>query len=160
MVKKLGFKPLEEEERKLLEEIMEKKELKGRTIQRAQILLACDEKGSGKEIKVAEIAEALGVSRTTVQNIRADYFKGGLEYALYNKRQTSDDPKHRKITEEVALKILEMIEEEPPKGKRWTIRLICAECKARGILGHVSTGAIKNMLHKYNVDLTKEGKEN
>ena len=108
MVKKLGFKPLEEEERKLLEEVIEKRELKGRTSQRARILLACDEKGSGQETKVAEIAEALGVSRTTVQNVRADYFKGGLEYALYNKRQTSDDPRHRKITEEVALRILKI----------------------------------------------------
>ena len=159
MVRKLGFKPLEEEERKHLKEIIEKRKLKGRTIQRAHILLACDEKGSGQEIKVSEIAEALGVSRTTVQNVRAEYFKGGLEYALYNKRQTSDDPRHRKITEEVALKILEMIEEDPPKGKRWTIRLICAECKARGILGHVSTGAIRNMLCKYGVDLLEDGKE-
>ena len=77
MIPKLGFKPLEEGERRLLEEIIEKRELKCRMIQRARILLACDEKGSGQETKVSEIAEALGVSRTTVQNVRADYYRGG-----------------------------------------------------------------------------------
>ena len=109
---------------------------------------------SGQNVKLEEIAAALGVSRTTVQNVRADYQRGGFEHALYNKRQMSDDPRYRKITEEVAMKILELTKEKPPIGKkRWSIRLLCAECESRGILDHVSTGAMKEMLWRHNVDL-------
>ena len=144
---------LTDKERETLTRIIEENSLSPRTIVRARILLECDKYDYGREIRGKDMAEVLGTTRATIQTVRADFGKGGLEYALYNKR-SAPDMKTRNLNTEVIDRIREMASEEPPKGKkRWTVRLLCSECMDRKIVPHISVGAMSQLLNKYNIEI-------
>ena len=145
---------LSEEEITLLEKMNEEDSFPPKMIMRAKVLLACHEKGNGQGVMLYEIAQSLGISRTTVQNVRADYKEGGIEYVLHKKRQVSSYPKTQKNIERLMEYVVEMIKENPPEGKkRWSVRLLCNECEKRGYAEHVAVGKMFNLLKKYNITL-------
>ena len=151
---KKGYKiSLSEEEIALLEKIIKEENLPAKTIMRAKVLLACHEKGNGQGVMLYEIAQSLGISRTTVQNVRADFKEGGFEYVLYNKKGYSSDSKTQRQLDGLMERVTEMIREDPPEGtKRWSVRLLCSECEKR-YAEHVAVGKMFRLLKKYNVTL-------
>ena len=123
------------------------------TAMRAKILLASDF-NSPVYRTVSQISEELGVTRTTIQNVRARYASLGLKDTVISKGIQS--PEHRaNITAEKRKQIIEIIHEQPPLGhRRWTVELIRGECIKRGIFKYVAWSAICKLIKNENIDLT------
>lgn len=128
---------LSNEQRQLLEKIIAEGKESDRTIMRARILLLSDITMNEK-LSVPKVAELLGTTHTTVQTVRAEYGKEGLEAAVFRKKRT-DNIETRRINSGVRKQILELSNENPPEGrKRWNLRLLCREAMDRGIIDHIS----------------------
>ncbi len=112
---------------------------------RAKILLLSDTTLNGKR-SIPKLAEMLGTTHTTVQTVRTEYGKGGIEAAVFRKKR-EDSYDARRINTEIRQQIIEVSKEEPPKGrKRWSLRMLCKEVVDRGIIDHISADTISRIL--------------
>lgn len=120
---------------------------------RARILLESDF-ANPKYCSAQKLAELLGTSPTTVQNVRAEYAKSGLDSAIFPKGTLSYD-RRALMDDEKRKTIIEMIKnEQPPYGqRRWTVLSICDECIKRGIFDYVAKSVIQKLLHEEQIDL-------
>lgn len=145
MAKTKYFIVLNEEEKALLQQIIAESEDE-RLVMRARILLETDEINRTGKCSVEKLAARLGTTHTTVQTVRANYGKGGVECAVYKKhREVSMTT--RKINEDVIRKIWALSEEEPPIGyKKWSLKLLCKECVGRGIVDHIVPTSMSKVL--------------
>lgn len=124
------------------------------TAMRAKILLASDFNNPIYRT-VSQISSDLGVTRTTIQNVRARYASLGLRKTVISNGIQS--PEHRAyITPDKRKQILDIIHEQPPIGqRRWTIELIREECIKRCLFNYVAWSAISKFIKDENIDLTK-----
>jgi len=135
---------LNEEERNTLNRIITEKTESDRTILRSRILLMSDV-NTAEKMSIPKLADQLGTTHTTVQTVRTEYGKYGLEAAVYRKIRTDN----RKVTPEVEEGIKQLLAEDPPEGhKRWTERLLCRECMSRGIIEHISLSTLHETLQR------------
>lgn len=112
-----------------------------RTQLRAKILLASDITAE-KKMTILELAEELGTTHTTVQTVRSEYKKGGIDKAVFRKERTVST-KTRKLNDDVIAEILQIMEEQPPEGrKKWSTRMLCKECVDRGIVEYISPASM------------------
>lgn len=136
---------LNDEQRQILQNIVDEGQESERTILRAKILLLSD-LNVNEKLSVPKVAELLGTTHTTVQTVRAEYGQGGIETAVFRKKR-ADNIETRRINSEVRRKILEVYKEEPPQGhKRWSLRLLCREVVERGIIDHISADTMSGIL--------------
>ena len=120
---------------------------------RAKILLASDS-ANPYYCSVQKLAELLDISPTTVQAVRTEYAKSGLDSAIfpngtlsYDRRAIMDDEKRKTIVDMIK-------NEQPPFGqRRWTVLSICDECVKRGIFDYVAKSVIQKLLHEEKIDL-------
>lgn len=140
---------LSEEERHRLQMIVDDDTADTRSVLRAKVLLM----GDTKSYTVLEMAEALGTTHTTVQSIRTEYAKNGLDAVLdCKKRIVSTET--RRINDAVIERILKLLEEAPPKGrKRWGLRSLCDESVKRGLIGHISPATMRTVLKRFEVEI-------
>lgn len=132
---------LNSEERNRLSEIINDANETARSKMRAKILLASDFNGAEKKT-ILELANELGTTHTTIQTVRNEYAKGGIDQAIYRKTRTVSR-KTRKINDDVIMEILHLMEEQPPEGcKKWSTRMLCKECVTRGIVEHISPSSM------------------
>lgn len=114
---------------------------------RAAILLMSDSP-NGEKMSIAEVAERLGTTHTTVQTVRKMYAMEGIEAAVERKTRTVST-KSRKLNEDVIEELLKISKEKPPEGKKkWTIRLLEKEMVKRKIVDSISISAIAKILKK------------
>jgi len=112
-----------------------------RSIKRARILLLSDE---GQSDPV--IAEAVGVCRATVFNIRRRYCTEGLQVALAEKPR-SGAPRRFTGRDEATLTALAC--SNPPTGSaRWTVRLLAEKLVELGTVETLSHMTVHRMLKK------------
>ncbi len=120
-----------------------------RSVLRAKVLLM----GDTKSYTVLEMAEALGTTHTTVQSIRTEYAKNGLDAVLDRKKRIVST-ETRRINDAVIERILKLLEEAPPKGrKRWGLRSLCDESVKRGLIGHISPATMRTVLKRFEVEI-------
>ena len=144
---------LSEDEKDLLNRIIEEQTESERTILRAKIMLMSD--SSAERMSVQELAEYLNTTHTTVQTTRNEYAKGGIETAVYRKERVVS-AHDRKINESVKEEIKKLAAENPPEGhKKWTLRLLCQVAEERGIVDHICHASIRKIL----LEDTKTGNE-
>ena len=136
---------LSEEEREKLNMIIEEGRESDRTILRAKILLLSDLNVHEKR-SIPKVAEKLNTTHTTVQTVRTEYAKDGLEAAVFRKKR-SDNIETRRINTKVRKQILQVAAEDPPVGrKRWSLRLLCDEVVDRGIIDHIAPDTMSRIL--------------
>jgi len=88
-----------------------------RVITRARILLL-SHAGRGKDA----LAKTLGINRTTVQDVRNRYRKGGIARALYDAPRPG---RPAKITDAGEAHLVALATSAPPQGEeRWTLELL------------------------------------
>ena len=143
---------LNETERKILMDIVKKRNSPARTIMRANILLASDR--GNKYMTVAEIADTFNTTPTTVHNVRTSYVNRGLE-ATINRKKRETPPVPAKVTGDIEARIIALACGEPPEGySRWSVRLIAEKCVELNYIDSISHMTVSRILKKTNLSLT------
>lgn len=117
-----------------------------RSVNRAHILAALDEK-----VPENVICRVLGVGRTAIWRTRAAYLEGGLEHAL---RDVPRPGAPRKYETNVEAEITALSCSTPPAGaKRWTLVLLEQEARRRPKMQNLSRETIRRLLKKTTSNL-------
>ena len=140
---------LTQEEREMLEAVTRCGTTNASKFLHARALLLCDAgpHGSGEPWKVAEVAEALGVTSRTIEHLKERFVEQGLDAALARKPQSTP----RKVTfdGEFEARLTALACSPAPDGRvRWTIRLLADKAVELKIAPSVSTMTVQRALKK------------
>jgi transposase len=148
MPKKKYAVRLQAQERKELEAFVSHGKRSAREINRARIVLLADE---GKQD--ADISELLGVSQSTVHNIRKRYCKRTHEHIL---DVLQDEPRRGapiKIDSRVEAHIAMIACSDPPEGSaRWTLHMIGDKLVKLEVIDSISHESVRRTLKKTNLN--------
>ncbi len=135
------------EERKELETITTKGKRNARVIQSAYILLNCDNSNKNNSKKDKDIAEFLGITERTVENIRKKFVIDGYEIALNGK--PSERVYERNIDGETEARIIALSCGQPPEGyARWSLRMLADKAVELNYVDTVSHETVRSLLKK------------
>ena len=101
-------------EREQLKDLISKGKSAARKLAHARILLACDETDACRGASDTEVAQAVHVSRPTVERVRKAFVEQGLERALNAKRARQTRPPV--FDGESEAKLIALACSSPPKG--------------------------------------------
>jgi len=158
MVNNLGMAPrykvtLTEEERGQLETLTSNGKTAAAKFIHARALLLCDAGVHGSPWKVADVAEALGITTRTIEHLKARFVEAGLEAALARKPAVKA-PK-RTFDGAFEARLTALACSPAPAGRaRWTVRLLAEQVVELKIAASVSTMSIHRALKKTNLSLT------
>jgi transposase len=144
---------LSEEERSLLEGLTRSGKTAAHTFIHSRALLLCDAGPHGSPWKVADVAEALGVTPRTIEHLKERFVEEGIEAALQRKPRA----KPRKIDFDGAFdaRLTALACSPAPAGRtRWTVRLLAEKVVELKIAPKVSTMSVHRALKKTNLSLT------
>jgi transposase len=119
----------------------------------ARALLLCDAGDFGDPWKVAEVADALGMSTRTIEHIKQRFVEEGIESALERKRHK----KPRAVVFDGAFnaRLTKLACSKAPEGRaRWTLRLLAEKIVELKIAESVSAMTVQRALKKMNFALT------
>jgi transposase len=120
---KLYVVSLSDAERLLLQRTIKKGSASSRTITRAHILLKADRGPEKQEWTNTKIAEAVEVSRPTVERLRKRAATEGVEAALHDRARWEN--RHGKLDGETEARLTALRCSKPPEGRvRWTLHLL------------------------------------
>ena len=134
------------EQREALERFARTGERPAAMATRARILLKAD--ASGPDAWPDErIAEALEVSRVTVQRVRQQFAAEGLDATLHRKKPTGRQ--YRKLDGAQEARLVALACSEPPAGRvRWTMRLLADRLVEREVVASIDPATVCRTLRK------------
>lgn len=133
---------LSEDERTFLLDFTRKGLHPAREIKRALVLLD----STDPRLDNPTIAQRLGVSPATVENVQRRYRRGGLEGALHEGPRTGQP---KKITQREEAYITAIACSEPPTGQaRWTMQMIADRLVELHYLDAISDESVRLVLKK------------
>ena len=144
---------LTQEERGQLEELTRSGKTAASKFIHARALLLCDAGEFGNPWKVADVAEALGITPRTIEHLKERFVEEGIEAALVRKPAV----KAPKLTFDGAFdaRLTALACSPAPEGRvRWTVRLLAEKVVELKIAPKVSTMSIHRALKKTNLSLT------
>lgn len=145
--KKYQFQ-LPEAEREFLHKFTSTGSRKARQIKRAHILLLSDESGTNASKTDEQIAQALGISTSTVARVRGRFVQEGLGSALNEKPRPGQPPK---LTGKQEAKLIAIACSTPPGGyARWSLRLLADKVVELDIVDSISYKTVGEVLKKVN----------
>lgn len=120
---KLYVVSLSDAEPLFLRTTIRKGKASARTLTRARILLKADRGPEEQEWSDTKIAEAVEVSRPTVERLRKRAVLEGVEAALQDRPKWEN--RHGKLDGEAEARLTALRCSEPPEGRvRWTLHLL------------------------------------
>ena len=136
------------EERQHLRQLVSAGKRSARTLTRARILLQADQAPGGPAWEDAEIAEALGCGRRTVERVRQRFVEQGLDAALGRKPQ--DRPSRPRALDGAAeARLIALACSQPPEGRaRWTLKLLADKLVELEVVESVSDETVRRVLKK------------
>ena len=135
---------LKSNEVKFLTKFIRKGKKNARSLTRARILLLAN-KGKGD----TEIANILGVGRSTALRIRKRYLEEGLQSALVDKPRPGQPEKYN---ERQAAEIVALACTEPPEGRnKWSLALLCEELRKKEGFETINRETIRLILKKNKI---------
>lgn len=144
---------LKAEQRKELEEIVNRGKHTATIVKRANILLSLDENNE-PVLKQEEIANVLSVSTVTIMKVGKQFVEEGLDSVIHLKKRNSP-PVAPIATGEVEAKIIALACSSPPEGRsRWTLRLLESTAVEMQIVDAISDNTIGRLLKKHHLSLT------
>lgn len=142
---------LSQEERKQLEQLINKGKVAGYKIKHAHMLLKADESEHGPSWSDTRIAEAYNVSESTVRNLRKRLVEKGLEAALGREKRTNYSTK---LDGEAEAKLIAIACSQPPEGySRWSVRLLADRLVELEIVDSISHMTVQRAMKKTNLNL-------
>lgn len=144
---------LTQDEREMLNDISSTGVRAAKTILHARALLLLDAGEHGPRWKVADAAEALGMTSRTLEHLKQRFVENGLEAALQRKERETP-PRPVLFDGEFEARLLQLACSEAPEGRnRWTMRLLAEKLVELKIVPTVSTMTVCNTLKKTNFNL-------
>jgi len=141
---------LSQEERKQLEQLINKGKVAGYKIKHAHMLLKADEGEHGPSWPDTRIAEAYNVSESTVRNLRKRLVEKGLDSALEREKQTN---RRTKLDGETEAKLIAIACSQPPEGySRWSVRLLANRLVELEIVDEISHMTVQRAMKKTNLN--------
>jgi len=138
---------LTEAERQDLQSMVSTGKSAARKLVRARILLLADQAEGGPAKMDAEIVEALGCGRATVERVRQQFVEEGLEESLCPK--PTSRTYLRRLDGKAEAHLVAMACGAAPKGRaRWTLRLLADRMVALGHVDSISHEAVRQTLKK------------
>lgn len=142
------------EERNEIQALSSKGTRAARTVLYARALLLLDAGEHGPAWKVAEVAEATGVTSRTLEHLKQRFVENGLQAALERKERETP-PRAIQFGGEFEARLLALACSEAPEGReRWTIRLLAEKLVELKIVDQVSPMTVCKTLKKTNFSLT------
>src|SRR4029450_3085732 len=115
---------LTDEERSLLRKMVSSGKGAARKLLHGRILLQADASPEGMRYTDDALAEALGVSLSTIHRVRQQFVEESFEAAL-NPHRPRQRPDKVTITREVEQRLIALACGEPPRGYgRWAVGLV------------------------------------
>ena len=146
-MKKLYIIRLTPEERKRLHDLAHKGRVAAYKRRNAQLLLWADESEDGPGLPDREVAERVGVTRQTVENVRRRCVLEGLDSVLVRRKRSRE--RARVLDGEAEARLVAIACGDPPEGcARWTLHLLADELKTRRIVETVSHETVRQVLKK------------
>ena len=141
------------EERDMLEKISTQGKRSALTILHARALLLLDAGEFGPKWKVADVADAVGLSTRSLEHIKERFVECGLDAALRRKKRETP-PNPIIFDGEFEAKLLKLACSQAPEGRsRWTIQLLADKLVELKIVPTVSTMTVCKTLKKMNLSL-------
>lgn len=138
---------LTEEERDQLGLLISKGKAAARKLLHARILLKADTKVGWTDQR---ISEALEVSISTIERVRAEFVEAGLEAALERKAPKRDYK--RKLDGEQEAHLVALVCSQPPEEcGRWTLRLLAQKMVELDYVESIAPETIRQTLKKMNL---------
>lgn len=123
-------------------------------VNRAKIILSLDTSGDRTPERHEAVAERLGISRQTVNNVRNDFLSAKSLSIFLQRKQRETPPVPPKVTGELEARIIALACGEVPKGySRWTLRLLADKCVQLHYSKSMSHMTISRLLKKRNLNL-------
>ena len=122
----------------------------------ARALLLCDASPDCPAWKVADVAEALGITSRTIEHLKKRFVEEGFEAALVRKSRVRPP---REIIFDGAFEarlVALACSEAPPGRRRWTVRLLADKVVELNLAPSVSHMTVQRVLKKMNVNLTSK----
>ncbi len=120
----------------------------------ARALLLCDAGEGASPWKVADVAEALGVSSRTIEHVKQRFVEEGLQAALRRKPQVRP-PREVEFDGEFEAHLIALACTDAPEGReRWTVRLLAEKAVELKYTESVSHMTVQRILKKTSLNLT------
>jgi transposase len=144
---------LSEDERSRLEGLTRSGKNAAHTFIHARALLLCDAGPQGNPWKVADVAEALGITARTIEHLKERFVEEGIEAALQRKPHAK--PPRLSFDGAFDARLTALACSPAPAGRtRWTVRLLAEKVVELKIAPKVSTMSVHRALKKTNLSLT------
>jgi transposase len=141
------------EERNELETLTKCGKTPAKRFVQARALLLCDAGDIGPAWKVAEVAEALGITSRTIEHLKQRFVENGLEAALERKVRDKP-PRDVKFDGAFEARLIALACTEAPEGRtRWTVRLLANKAIELNFAESVSPMTVQRTLKKTNLSL-------
>ena len=132
-------------ERTDLQRLVDEGKRAGSVLKRAWVLLKADADGPGW--KDPQIAEAYGVSLSTIHRIRQAFVEEGLDAALYRKKPAGRQ--YRTLDGAQEARLLAIACSQPPTGrKRWTLQMLADRLVELKVVDAISGECVRATLKK------------
>ena len=136
------------EERRGLSDLIAAGKAAAQKLAHARILLKADAAPGGPAWTDERIAEAVEVSRATVERVRQRFVEQGLEASLGRKPQ--DRPsRERKLDGRAEARLIALACSEPPPGRQeWTMQLLADKLVELRVVDTISEETVRRALKK------------
>lgn len=144
---------LTQEERVDLEAIASNGKRAAHTILRARALLLLDAGEFGPKWTVNKVAEAVGKTSRSMENLKKRFVQEGLPAAIERKKRVTP-PREIQFGGDFEARLLALACSDAPDGyARWTIRLLAEKMVELKYVETVSPATVCNTLKKMNFNL-------
>lgn len=124
-------------------------------ITRARVLLLLDRTGKTDHVRYSRTAEAVGISRQAVYNMRDEFLATHDIQSYLTRKKRETPPRQPKLDGEGEAKIIALACSEPPKGySQWSVRLLRDKSIELHFVDEISHMTIQRLLKKRNISLT------
>jgi transposase len=150
MPKKIYVVKLTAEERAVLDGVVRKGKAAGWKIQRAQVLLKCDQGRDGPAWIDQRIADAFGCTRQSVENWRKQALEQG-PLSLLERKVRETPPIPPKLDGEKQAQLVKLACSQPPQGRaRWTMQLLAERLVQLEVVDEIGPDTVRRTLKKMN----------
>jgi predicted XRE-type DNA-binding protein len=138
---------LSTEARSELEKFSKTGKRRVKLINRAKIILELDEADGRKPLSQSQIAEKIGITRQTVNDVKKAFLASENISEFLQRKKRGTPPVEPKITGEVEAHIIALACSPVPEGfAKWGVRLLADKCVELNYIDSISFKSVQRVL--------------